>query len=147
MNTEFFVSDDKTLLDIDCIYGFLSNSYWARNIPLATMKIAIKNSLCFGVYDSENKQVGFARVITDQATFAYLADVFILKEYRGRGLSKELVSYILKMDALQGLRRMVLVTADAHSLYEKFEFTELNKPSGFMEIWQPNIYQKQQATV
>lgn len=142
MTENFFISDDKKLLDIECIYQFLSKSYWAKNIPLLTMKVAIENSLCFGIYTSNNQQVGFARVITDQATFAYLADVFVLEEYRGKGLSKDLVAYILKMPSLQGLRRMVLVTADAHTLYKQFEFKELAKPSGFMEIWQPNIYQQ-----
>jgi len=137
----YFVSDDKSLLDIDCIHEFLSASYWAKNIPIETLNKAIENSLCFGVYTNNNQQVGFARAITDRATFAYLADVFILKQYRGQGLSKQLIEYVKSHPELQGLRRTVLVTADAHELYRQYGFTELNKPSGYMEQWQPNIYQ------
>lgn len=140
MQQNYYVSDDKNLLSLTMIHQYLSQSYWAKNIPLNTLQTAIKNSLTFGVYTSMNKQVGFARVITDQATFAYLADVFILEEHRGQGLSKLLLNYIIDIPVLQGLRRMVLVTADAHKLYEKYNFTALNNANGFMEIWQPNIY-------
>lgn len=139
----YFVSDNENLLDITVIHEFLSQSYWAKSIPLSTMQKAIDNSLTFGVYiRNNNQQVGFARVITDEATFAYLADVFILEDHRKQGLSKSLVSYILKHPKLQGLRRMVLVTADAHELYKQHGFSPLNQPSGFMEIWQPEIYQQ-----
>jgi len=140
MNNNYYLSDDKNLLDIDIIYNFLSNCYWSKNVPLATVKKAIENSLCFGVYTTEHQQVGFARMITDKATFAYLADVFILPEFRGQGLSKQLISYIKEHDELQGLRRIVLATADAHQLYQQYEFTSLNNPEYFMEIWQPNVY-------
>jgi len=141
MNNNYFVSDDKSLLDFALIYQFLSSSYWAKNIPEKTLRKAIDNSLCFGVYTKDNQQVGFARTITDKATFAYLADVFIIEAHRKQGLSKELVSFISQYPELQGLRRMVLITADAHSLYRQYGYTELSKPQGYMEIWRPDVYQ------
>ncbi len=142
MEKHYFVSDDKALLDLSVIHQFLSQSYWAKDIPLARLSTAIDNSLCFGVYQRDtHQQVGFARMITDHATFAYLADVFILSSHRGLGLSKQLMSVIIEHPNLQALRRMVLVTADAHQLYQQYGFTELNKPSGYMEIWRPDIYQ------
>src|SRR6185369_16005467 len=109
----FMISDDKTKLQPDVIHHFLRNSYWAKDIPLEVVKRSIENSVCFGVY-SGNKQVGFARVVSDLATFAYLADVFILEEYRGKGLSKRLMEYIMEYPQLQGLRRWMLATRDAH---------------------------------
>ncbi|MEW6991437.1 GNAT family N-acetyltransferase [Colwelliaceae bacterium 6441] len=140
MSENYYVSDNKHLLSLKTIHEFLSSSYWAKNIPMLIMQKAIDNSFTFGVYTNKDEQVGFARVITDYATFAYLADVFILEKHRGKGLSKMLIQYILKQPSLQGLRRMVLVTADAHKLYEGYGFTPLNKAEGFMEIWQPTIY-------
>lgn len=140
MQQSYYVSDDKNLLSLTTIHQYLAQSYWAKNIPMSTLQTAINHSLTFGVYTSLNEQVGFARVITDQATFAYLADVFILEQHRGQGLSKKLLDYITSTPSLQGLRRMVLVTADAHELYKKYNFKALNNPDGFMEIWQPNIY-------
>lgn len=137
----YYVSSDVTQLDIDVIHGFLSQSYWAKDIPLATMQRALDNSLCFGVYADSGVQVGFARMITDRATFAYLSDVFIVPEHRGQGLSKLLMSEIVAHADLQGLRRMALATSDAHGLYQQFGFTPLNHPSSFMELWQPNVYQ------
>jgi len=127
-------------MELLVIHRFLSDSYWSKNIPLETMKKAFQNSLCFGVLESENKQIGFARMITDKTTFAYLADVFILENYRGRGISKLLMKTILEHQDLQGLRRMVLATSDAHGLYKKFGFTALAKPSTFMELLDPNVY-------
>ena len=141
MSEKYFVSDVKDLFDIEMIHGYLSQCYWSKGIPLATLSQAIKNSICFGVYDQSQQQVGFARLITDQATFAYLADVFILPDFQGNGLSKMLMGYIKQHPSCQGLRRMVLATADAHSLYQQYEFKPLNHPESFMEIWQPNIYQ------
>ncbi|WP_374165180.1 GNAT family N-acetyltransferase [Arcticibacter sp. MXS-1] len=136
------ISTDPALLDIQVIYHFLSNnSYWAKNIPMDVVERAIENSLCFGVYDGDD-QVGFARVITDHATFAYLADVFIVPAYRGRGLSKKMVSAILEHPSLQGLRRWMLGTADAHGLYEQFGFKPLARPERFLEISRPDIYNK-----
>lgn len=137
----FLISTDPTKIDETLVHQFLSeDSYWAKNIPLSTVQQSIKNALCFGVY-SGNQQVGFARVITDRATFAYLADVFILEAYRGRGLSKWLVQTILEHPDLQGLRRWVLATADAHGLYAQFGFQAFAKPDRWMEIHHPDVYQ------
>lgn len=142
----FRISDDPSELQFDVIYAFISQSYWAKGIPQETMAAAIKNSLCFGVYRKANgaiqQQVGFARVITDKATFAYLADVFILPTDRGLGLSKSLIQFIVDHKDLQGLRRMMLATRDAHELYQQFGFQAIEQPRSLMEIWQPNIYQK-----
>lgn len=140
---KYQISDEKSLLDFNVVHTFLSNSYWAKDIPIITLKTAIDNSLCFGVYDDKQQQVGFARMITDQATFAYLADVFILPAHRQKGLSKKLVEYIQRHPSLQGLRRVVLVTADAHELYSQFNFSPLASPEKYMECWQPNVYQNQ----
>ena len=134
------ISTDKTKLDLNTIHTYLSKeSYWAKNIPIETVKRSIENSICFGVYDDE-AQIGFARIISDQATFAYLADVFILTNYRGKGLSKQLMEYIIAFPQLQGLRRWVLATSDAHGLYKQFGFTMLGSPDSFMEIKANNIY-------
>ncbi len=119
---EFLYSTDKSKLNLDYIHHFLSKeSYWAKNIPINIVKTSIEGSLCFGVYEND-KQVGFARVITDYATFGYLADVFIDKDYRGRGLSKELMTFIMEQDVVKKLRRFMLATLDAHSLYAQFGF-------------------------
>lgn len=127
-------------MDLLIIHEFLSDCYWSKNIPFETMKKAFENSLCFGVLGKKNKQLGFARMITDKTTFAYLADVFVVKESRGQGISKFLMKAILEHQDLQGLRRMILATSDAHGLYEKFGFTALANPSTFMELWDPDVY-------
>ncbi len=133
MISEYTISTDKSQLDILLIQQFLSQeSYWAQNVPVEIVQRSIENSLCFGVY-LQDQQVGFARVITDQATFAYLSDVFILPEHRGKGLSKKLIETISNWPSLQGLRRWVLATRDAHTLYEQFGFTALDKPEIFMQ--------------
>jgi N-acetylglutamate synthase-like GNAT family acetyltransferase len=137
----FSVSTDISRLDINVIHGFLSSSYWAENIPVETVRKSIEGSMCFGVYD-KNRQIGFARMITDKATFAYLADVFILEEYRGRGLSKWLMEIIMSSPELQGLRRIMLATRDAHGLYKKSGFTPLTQPNRWMQIHNPDIYKK-----
>jgi len=137
----FMISDDKTKLQPDVIHHFLRNSYWAKDIPLEVVKRSIENSVCFGVY-SGNKQVGFARVVSDLATFAYLADVFILEEYRGKGLSKRLMEYIMEYPQLQGLRRWMLATRDAHGLYVQYDFKPLAIPDRWMEKQVEDIYQK-----
>jgi GNAT superfamily N-acetyltransferase len=137
---EYEISMDKRRLDIATIHGYLSQSYWSPKIPRAVVERAIEGSLCFGVY-CQSAQVGFARVITDRATFAYLADVFVLKPHRGKGLSKRLLEVITAHPDLQGLRRFMLATADAHSLYKQFGFTELANPAVIMEILRPNVYQ------
>ena len=147
-NMEYLISDDLTKLDLDVIHKFLSeHSYWARGIPREVVARSIANSLCFGVYalgnanpDSGWRQVGFARVTTDRATFAYLADVFVLPEHRGRGLSKRLMEAVLAHPDLQGLRRWMLATADAHDLYRRFGFAELSRPDRFMQRHDPDVY-------
>lgn len=139
----FMVSTDKSKLDLSVIHAFLTKSYWATNIPFEIVKKSIENSLCFGVYDN-GKQIGFARVISDYATFAYLADVFVLPENRGNGLSKFLMQTIKTHPELQNLRRWMLATKDAHKLYEKFGFTRLVDPDPIMVISNPNIYQSHQ---
>ena len=137
---EFVISTDKNRLQTDIIYKFLiEESYWATTRSVEQMERAIENSLCFGVY-LEEKQIGFARVISDLATFAYLGDVFILKEFRGRGLSKWLMETIVSHPDLQGLRRWILATKDAHVLYEQFGFEPLKFPERWMERPEPNAY-------
>lgn len=140
MTEGYTISSDQNQMDIKSIHDFISTSYWGEGIPLETLTRAIHNSLCFGVFDNEEKQVGFARMITDSATYAYLADVYILEGHRGKGLSKWLMEEIMSHSDLQGLRRMTLATADAHGLYEQYGFSELAKPEIFMENWKPEIY-------
>ncbi|EGR1226517.1 GNAT family N-acetyltransferase [Vibrio cholerae] len=141
----FEISTDNNRLNFEVIYEFISQSYWAADIPKATLEKAISNSFCFGVYDSIGHQVGFARLITDKATFAYLADVFIIESQRGKGLSKRLVETIVTHPELQGLRRMVLATRDAHGLYAQYGFKPVENPEILMQIWQPNIYREPKA--
>lgn len=139
MNAEYIFSTDKEKLDINVIHDFLTNSYWSKNIPIEIVKRSIENSLCFGVYH-QNKQIGFARVISDYTTFGYLADVFILERHRGKGLSKALMEHIMNHPQLQGLRRFCLGTRDAHKLYEQFGFSVIKSPERFMEILHTNFY-------
>lgn len=113
------ISDSRKDIDLDAVYEFISNTYWAENIPKEVLVKAIDNSMCFSVLDRVSNQVGFARVITDSATFAYLADVYILEKHRGKGLSKMLMETIVNRSELQGLRRFLLATSDAHELYKK----------------------------
>jgi len=136
----YLLSSDPALLNLDVIHGFIAQSYWAKDIPKPLVERTLSNSLCWGVYHHA-AQVGFARVITDKATFAYLCDVFILPEHRGKGLSKALVATILAHPDLQGLRRWMLVTADAQSLYEPFGFRAVAHPERHMEIHRPGIYE------
>ena len=127
------ISDDPARLDLGVIHRYLSEeSYWARRIPRELVARSMAHSLCLGAY-AEGEQVGFARVVSDRATFAYLADVFILPAHRGRGLSKRLMAAITAHPELQGLRRWMLATADAHGLYRQHGFTALAKPERFME--------------
>jgi GNAT superfamily N-acetyltransferase len=138
----YHISTDPELLDLPMIHAWLSQeSYWAADIPLAVVEKAIRHSLNFGLYH-EVRQIGFARVITDQATFAYLADVFVLPDRRGQGLSKWLIACIMDCPALLGLRRFMLMTKDAHGLYDRFGFTPLKDASKAMEIARPGIYKK-----
>lgn len=136
----YTISSDKRRLQLPVIHSFLRTSYWANGIPEEVVRRSIEGSLCFGVYHGL-QQVGFARVITDEATFAYLADVFILPEHRGRGLSSRLMETILAHPSLQGLRRMLLATRDAHGLYSRFGFTPMGSPDRWMEIHTPGVYQ------
>jgi GNAT superfamily N-acetyltransferase len=137
----FTISTASELLDIQVIQEFLANeSYWAQGIPRSVVEKCIENSLCFGVYDQEGKQVGFARVVTDCATYAYIADVFILEAHRGHGLSKWLMECIMDYPDLQGLRRWNLATRDAHELYARYGFTPLRFPERWMEILNPDVY-------
>ncbi len=135
------VSSETDDMDIAVIHGYISRSYWAKNIPLITMENAIKNSLCFGVFTDSGNQVAFARMVTDSATFAYLADVFVLDKHRGKGISKLLMKNIIEHPNLQGIRRMVLATSDAHGLYNKFGFKALSSPESFMELHRPDVYE------
>ncbi len=136
----YHISSQVKDMDLSVIHGYLSHSYWAKNIPLNTMETAINNSLCFGVFTTSGSQVAFARMITDTATFAYLSDVFVLEEHRGKGISKWLMQEIIDHPKLQGIRRMALATSDAHGLYQQFGFKALNSPESFMELHQPDIY-------
>ncbi len=137
---EFVIDTDRSRLDVEAIQRFLEeDSYWARTRTLQQTITAIENSVCFGLYHGD-RQVGFARVVSDHATFAYVGDVYIIHEFRGRGLSKWLMETVVSHPELQGLRRWVLATRDAHSLYEKFGFTELVHPDRWMERAAPNAY-------
>jgi len=136
---EYLISTDKHLLDLSAIHSFLATSYWAEDIPFESVKKSIEHSLNFGVYIA-GKQVGFARVITDYTTYAYIGDVYILEDFRGRGLSKWLMRVIVNHPELQGLRRWTLITRDAHELYRKTGFTEPQNPERYMEKTDPDVY-------
>jgi len=137
----FTINTARDLLDITVIQEFLSNeSYWAQGIPRSIVEKCIENSLSFGVYDHEGRQVGFARVVSDYTTYAYIADVFILESHRGQGLSKWLMECIMSHPDLQGLRRWNLATRDAHGLYARYGFTPLRFPERWMEILNPEVY-------
>jgi GNAT superfamily N-acetyltransferase len=136
---EYSISTDRSRLDIDLIHNFLSsNSYWASGRAREVVERSIENSLPFGIYKG-NEQVGFARIVTDYATFAWVADVFVLPEHRGRGLSKWLMEIIIAHPQLQGFRRWVLSTKDAHELYERFGFMKLHRPERWMERCDPKM--------
>ncbi|GAB2948393.1 GNAT family N-acetyltransferase [Hymenobacter coalescens] len=134
MSAPFTFSTDAALLDVKLIHDFLSNrSYWAPGIGRELVERSIRHSLCFGAYAADGRQAAFARVVSDHATFAYLCDVFVLEEFRGQGLSKQLMQHIMAHPELQGLRRWMLGTRDAHTLYEQFGFTPMANPARFME--------------
>src|SRR5579862_1260659 len=138
---EFVISTDRDRLNLGLVHDFLTNSHWAKGIAREIVARSIEHSLCFGIYDS-GAQVGFARVISDFATFAYLGDVFVLESHRGKGLSKWLMECIAQHPALQNLRRWVLLTRDAHSLYSKYGFTPVKSPERYMEIHRPDVYKR-----
>lgn len=140
MNRENFgISTDKSKLDLNYIQSVLSKTYWAQGIPIETVEKAVNGSICFGIYD-KNKQIGFARLITDAATFAYLADVFIDEAYQGKGLGKRLIEDIMKHESVQGLRRVMLATKDAHGLYRQYGFVPLTNTERWMHIHNPDVY-------
>lgn len=159
------ISTDPSRLDLDMIHGFLTNCYWAKGIPRDVVARSVEHSLCFGIYDVSSEksprlangarhgapkcealQVGFARVISDFATIAYLGDVFVLESHRGRGLSKWMMECIMQHPALQGLRRWILLTRDAHGLYSQFGFTPLKSADRYMELYNAGVYEIRKTT-
>ena len=138
---KFVISTKRELLDLDVVFGFLTNCYWAKGVPRDVVARSIENSLCFGLY-TEGKQAGFARVISDYATYAYIGDVFVLDSFRGNGLGKWLMECIMQHPRLQGLRRWSLVTRDAHGLYAKLGFEPLKKPQNYMELHRSDVYRQ-----
>jgi GNAT superfamily N-acetyltransferase len=141
---EFLLSTDPERLDLDLIHRFLTDSYWAKGISREVVARSIQNSLCFGLY-AHGKQVGFARVISDFATYAYIGDVFVLESFRGLGLGKWMMESIMQHPRLQGLRRWTLLARDAHGLYAQFGFTPLRTPEKYMELHDPAVYQPIEA--
>ena len=141
MASNFEISDDKFLLQVDWVHKKLADTYWSKGIPRSTVLKAIGNSLCFGVYVG-GQQAAFARVVTDQATFAWLCDVVVEEDMRGQGLGKALMTEIMRHPSLQGLRRICLATKDAHTLYERFGFKVTESPGNWMEIKDNEIYSR-----
>lgn len=139
---EFVISTDPARLDLDVIHNFLTNCYWARGIPREVVARSNEHALCFGIYDGRGAQVGFARVISDFATIAYVGDVFVLESHRGRGLSKWLMECITQHPALQNLRRWILTTRDAHGLYAQVGFTPVKSPERYMERHDAQVYER-----
>jgi GNAT superfamily N-acetyltransferase len=157
---EFVISTDRGRLSLNVIHDFLTNCYWAKGISREVVARSIENSMCFGIYDESPRlamdarpldgaqgrhgapaQVGFARVVSDFATVAYLGDVFVMESYRGRGLSKWLMQCVMEHPALQNLRRWILLTRDAHGLYLQFGFAPVKAPERYMELYRPNVYE------
>jgi GNAT superfamily N-acetyltransferase len=138
----YTISDDPARLDLHAMHAYLRRSYWSQNIPFEVMERAARASLCIGAYDVTGGQVGLARFISDYATFCYVCDVYVLEEHRGKGLSKALMALAVEHPRLQGLRRWSLVTGDAHGLYRQFGFTELARPEGYMERFDPRVYKR-----
>ena len=137
---DYIISTDKQRLDLPFVHHFLSTqAYWCLNVPMEIVKRSVEHSLCFGVYHGA-EQVGFARIISDFATIAYLGDVFVVPAHRGKGLSKRLMAEIMSHPDLQGLRRWILLTGDAHGLYEQFGWKPISHPERYMEIATPNVY-------
>lgn len=136
----YSISTDPHRLDTEAIHSYLTRSYWAEGIPRDIVAKSLAASLCFGLYD-EKRQIGLARVVTDGATFGYLCDVYVLEEYRGEGLGKWLMEAVTSHPELQGLRRLILATRDAHRLYQRFGFQPLAAPESYMEVLRPRIYQ------
>ena len=139
-NPGYTISNDHADIDFDALHAFLSASYWSRGIPRETMERSVRGSVPFVLRDERGKLAGFARVITDRATFGYIGDLFVLPEHRGKGLSKRLMEAIMAHPELQDFRRWMLATSDAHGLYEKFGFRPLAAPDILMERHDPNVY-------
>ena len=139
MNADYTITADQQRFDLIAVHAFLSRSYWSPGVPMAVVEKALANSVAFGLFLGDT-QVGLARVVTDKATFAYLADVYVLEAHRGKGLSKRLLEAVLAHDDLQGLRRFLLATKDAHGLYAQFGFKALANPARMMERWHPDAY-------
>jgi len=137
----FVISTDRERLNLDAVHGFLTNCYWAKGIPREVVVRSIQHALCYGVYEDGGAQVGFARVVSDFATVAYVGDVFVLEAHRGRGLGKWLMQCITQHPALQNLRRWILTTRDAHGLYSQFGFTPVKAPERYMELHRPDVYE------
>ena len=131
-SSDLTISTDRAKMDVSMVQEFLAKSYWSKGISKAQVSRSMENSLCFAIFLAD-RQVGFARVITDKVTYAYIADVFIVAEFRNRGLATKLIDAIVNHPDLQGLRRWMLATRDAHNLYKKFGFKQLNDPGRFME--------------
>ena len=143
MTNHLRISTDTADIDFAVVHGFLSrDAYWCRGVPAATLRKAIENSLCFSAITDDGAQVGFARVVTDRATFAYLADVFVLEGFRGRGHGRAIVAALMTDDALHGLRRWHLVTRDMQALYTGFDFTALTQPERHMQRHDPDVYRR-----
>ncbi|MBN9282993.1 MULTISPECIES: GNAT family N-acetyltransferase [unclassified Flavobacterium] len=139
---DFTISTDKSKLDLEVIHDYLANqSYWSKNIPKERIRKSIANALCFGIY-YKDKQIGYAKVVSDFSTMAYLGDVFVLEDYRGQGLSKWLMETIMSHPELTGLRRWILLTSDAHELYKKFGWQPIASPEKWMEIHRPDIFRE-----
>lgn len=138
---DFTISDSRSKVDVSYVHNFLTKSYWAEGISVDVVKRSVNGSLCFSVFYHE-EQIGFARVITDEATFAYLCDVFIDETYRGKGVSKWLMEIIISYPGLQGLRRFMLATRDAHGLYQPYGFLPLTFTDRWMQIHNPDAYKK-----
>ena len=138
----YVLSTDPARLDRDAIFDYLSTSYWAERIPRAVFERSVDHAMCFGLHAPDGSPAGFARIISDRATVAYLGDVFVLEPHRGRGLSKWMMECIITHPELHGLRRWILLTRDAHGLYQKFGFTPLAKPDRWMERWDPDVYKR-----
>lgn len=136
----YTVSADPSLLDVDAVHAYLTRSYWAEGIGRELVARCMANSVCVGAYHESAGQVGFARVITDRASFAYLCDVYVLEDHRGHGLARKMTETLLAHSELQGLRRWVLVTKDAHGVYARCGFVPLASPEGYMEIARPGLY-------
>jgi GNAT superfamily N-acetyltransferase len=150
LHDAYLISDDPARLDAVAIHRYLSRSYWSPNIPLETVQRALKNSLCIGAYEesgassfakaSKDKQVGLVRIISDFATFAYLCDVYVLEEHRGKGLAKAMMTLTMRHPSLQGLRSWNLRTRDAHPLYAQFGFQPVDRPETYMVLRSPDVY-------